>query len=53
MRTITLIIVHCSANRAGSALRMADIDSYHRSLGWMAVPFGWQTSTATTARWAG
>ena len=28
MRTITLIIVHCSANRAGSALRMADIDSY-------------------------
>lgn len=34
MRTITLIIVHCSANKAGSALRMADIDRYHRSLGW-------------------
>lgn len=34
MRTITLIIVHCSANRAGSALRMADIDRWHRSLGW-------------------
>lgn len=34
MRTITLIIVHCTANRAGSALRMADIDRYHRSLGW-------------------
>ena len=34
MRTITLIIVHCSANRAGSALRLADIDRYHRSLGW-------------------
>ena len=33
MRTITLIIVHCSANKAGSALRMADIDRYHRSLG--------------------
>ena len=31
MRTITLIIVHCSANKADSALRMADIDRYHRS----------------------
>lgn len=34
MRSITLIVVHCSANRAGSALRLADIDRYHRSLGW-------------------
>lgn len=34
MRTITLIIVHCSANREGCTLRMADIDRYHRSLGW-------------------
>ena len=34
MRTISLIIVHCTANRASSALRMADIDRYHRSLGW-------------------
>ncbi len=34
MRSITLIIVHCSANKAGSALRMKDIDLYHRSLGW-------------------
>lgn len=34
MRSITLIIVHCSANRAGSALRLADIDRHHRSLGW-------------------
>lgn len=34
MRRITLIVVHCSANKAGSALRMADIDRYHRSLGW-------------------
>lgn len=34
MRTVTLIIVHCSANKAGSALRAADIDCYHRSLGW-------------------
>lgn len=35
MRTITLIVVHCTANRAGSAIRMADIDRYHRSLGWL------------------
>lgn len=34
MRTVTLIIVHCTANRAGSALRMADIDRWHRSLDW-------------------
>ena len=34
MRSVSLIIVHCSANRAGSALRLADIDRYHRSLGW-------------------
>ena len=34
MRKITLIIVHCSANKAGSKLRMADIDRYHRTLGW-------------------
>ena len=34
MRTVSLIIVHCSANKAGSALRTEDIDRYHRSLGW-------------------
>ena len=34
MRRITLIVVHCSANREGCTLRMADIDRYHRSLGW-------------------
>lgn len=34
MRTITLIIVHCSANKAGSAHRLIDIDRYHRSMGW-------------------
>ena len=39
MRTITLIIVHCTANRAGSALRMADIDRYHRSLGWIGCGY--------------
>ncbi len=39
MRKITLIIVHCTANRAGSALRMADIDRYHRSLGWIGCGY--------------
>lgn len=34
MRTITLIVIHCSANKAGSVLRAIDIDRYHRSLGW-------------------
>lgn len=34
MRTISLIIVHCTADRAGSAIRLADTDRYHRSLGW-------------------
>ena len=34
MRRITLIIVHCTANVAGSPLRVSDIDRYHRSLGW-------------------
>ena len=29
-----MIVVHCSANKEGSTLRMADIDRYHRSLGW-------------------
>ena len=34
MRTITLIVLHCSGNRKGSQLRCRDIDRYHRSLGW-------------------
>ncbi len=34
MRHISFIIVHCSANRAGCAIRLADIDRYHRSMGW-------------------
>lgn len=39
MRRISLIIVHCTANRAGSALRLADIDRYHRSLGWLGCGY--------------
>ena len=48
MRTITLIIVHCSANRAGSALRMTDIDSYHRSLGWIGCGYHYVIPTDGT-----
>ena len=48
MRTITLIIVHCSANRAGSALRLADIDRYHRSLGWKGCGYHYVIPTDGT-----
>ena len=48
MRTVTLIIVHCSANKAGSALRMADIDRYHRSLGWMGCGYHYVIPTDGT-----
>lgn len=48
MRTITLIVVHCSANRAGSALRLADIDRYHRSLGWKSCGYHYVISTDGT-----
>ena len=48
MRTITLIIVHCSANKAGSALRMADIDRHHRSLGWKGCGYHYVIPTDGT-----
>ena len=48
MRTITLIVVHFSANRAGSALRMADIDGYHRSLGWIGCGYHYVIPTDGT-----
>lgn len=48
MRTITLIIVHCSANKAGSAFRMADIDRYHRSLGWIGCGYHYVIPTDGT-----
>ena len=48
MRTITLIIVHCTANKAGSALRMADIDRYHRSLGWKGCGYHYVIPTDGT-----
>ena len=48
MRTITLIIVHCSANKADSVFRMADIDRYHRSLGWKGCGYHYVIPTDGT-----
>ena len=48
MRKITLIIVHCSANKEGSTLRMADIDRYHRSLGWKGCGYHYVIPTDGT-----
>ena len=48
MRTITLIIVHYSANKAGSALRATDIDRYHRSLGWKGCGYHYVIPTDGT-----
>lgn len=48
MRIITLIVVHCTANRAGSALRLADIDRYHRSLGWKGCGYHYVIPTDGT-----
>lgn len=48
MRSITLIIVHCSANKAGSALRMADIDRDHRSRGWKGCGYHYVIPTDGT-----
>ena len=48
MRKITLIVIHCSANKAGSALRAADIDRYHRSLGWKCCGYHYGIPTDGT-----
>ena len=48
MRRITLIIVHCTANSAGSSLRMGDIDRYHRSLGWKCCGYHYVIPTDGT-----
>lgn len=48
MRTITLIVVHCSANRADSVLRLTDIDRVHRSLGWKGCGYHYVIPTDGT-----
>lgn len=39
MRTISKIIIHCTATIAGLSLTVADIDRYHRSLGWAGIGY--------------
>lgn len=48
MRRITLIVIHCSGNRADSRLRMEDIDRYHRSLGWIGCGYHYVIPTDGT-----
>lgn len=38
-RDIDLIVVHCTATHAGCDVRTADIDRYHRSLGWKCIGY--------------
>lgn len=39
MRTITEIIVHCSATLAGKDFHAADIDRWHREKGWKRIGY--------------
>ena len=39
MRKITLIIIHCSATRAGQDFTAADIDRWHRQRGFRSIGY--------------
>ena len=39
MRTITLIIIHCSAVRPGQRSSADDIDRWHRARGWKGIGY--------------
>ena len=39
MRTVTLIIIHCSAVRPGQRSSAQDIDRWHRAQGWKSVGY--------------
>lgn len=39
MRTITLIVVHCSAVRPGQRSSAADIDLWHKQRGWKGIGY--------------
>ncbi len=39
MRTISLIVVHCSGVRPGQQSSAAGIDRWHRSLGWKGIGY--------------
>ena len=39
MRTVTLLIVHCSAVRPGQRSSALDIDRWHRARGWKSIGY--------------
>jgi len=39
MRTIDLIVIHCSATREGQSHGAADIDRWHRAQGWNGIGY--------------
>lgn len=39
MRTITLIIIHCTATKEGQHFTAADVDSWHRAKGWKMIGY--------------
>ena len=39
MRTVTLVIIHCSAVRPGQRSRARDIDGWHRARGWKSIGY--------------
>ena len=39
MRTVTLLIVHCSAVRPGQQSSAPDIDRWHRAKGWKSIGY--------------
>lgn len=41
MRKITEIIVHCTATAEGRDYTVADIDRWHRRLGWKGIGYHW------------
>lgn len=39
MRTITLIIIHCTATKSGQAVSVKDVDSWHRKRGYGGIGY--------------
>ena len=39
MRTVTLIVIHCSAVRPGQRSNAHDIDGWHRAQGWKSIGY--------------
>ena len=50
MRTITLIIVHCSATPEGKDFRLEDIDRWHRQRGWKGCGYHYVIELDGTVR---